>query len=269
MATATTTAPCLAWTGILAKEGVLVALVGLIIVAIVFNVQFKTALALFLAKNQANKGVGSVLFVVLYVIATVTCMPASILTLGAGYIFGLALGTAVVVVGASIGMVCTYGLGRVALRSYVEGLVKQSPRFRQIDVAIRYEGWKLVLLLRLAPIVPYNLLNYALPATSVTFVPYAVASVRGDHPGHAAVCCMSGSLARNIQDIASGAASNTTVTIVSAVLSGVCIIVLVVVVTIMAKRAIARAGVSMGEDGTELDNGDGEQRKLISKQVDV
>ncbi|HJO39618.1 MAG: TVP38/TMEM64 family protein [Vicinamibacterales bacterium] len=125
---------------------------------------------------------GPVAFVAGYAAATVAFIPGSLLTLTAGAIFGLARGTALVLLGATIGAAAAFLVSRYFARSAIEGRVARHPRFAAIDRAVGAKGFEIVLLLRLSPIFPFNLLNYALGLTRVGFRDYVLASV-GMLPG--------------------------------------------------------------------------------------
>ena len=119
---------------------------------------------------------GPLVFIVGYAVATVAFIPGSLLTLAAGAIFGLARGTLYVFVGAAIGSALAFLVARYLARSSIEHRLENRPRFAKIDEAVAREGRKIVFLLRLSPVFPYNLLNYALGLTSVTFRDYVIAS---------------------------------------------------------------------------------------------
>jgi uncharacterized membrane protein YdjX (TVP38/TMEM64 family) len=123
-----------------------------------------------------------VVFVLGYAVAAVALLPGSILTLAAGAIFGLARGTLYVFVAATLGACLAFLVGRYVARRAVERRLAAYPRFAAIDRAVGREGGKIVFLLRLSPIFPYNLLNYALGLTQVRFRDFALASV-GMLPG--------------------------------------------------------------------------------------
>lgn len=125
---------------------------------------------------------GVVAFVIGYAVATVAFVPGSLLTLGAGAIFGLAQGTALVLVAATLGASAAFLVSRYVARGAVERRLAGNPRLAAIDRAIGEQGWKIVLLLRLSPVFPFNLLNYALGLTRVRFRDYAAASI-GMLPG--------------------------------------------------------------------------------------
>ena len=130
-----------------------------------------------LAQRIEGLGVwGPVVFVCAYAAATVAFVPGSILTLAAGAIFGIWRGTAIVFVAATTGAALAFLVARYLARSAIESKVANYPRFAAIDRAIGEQGRKIVFLLRLSPVFPFSLGNYALGLTRVRFVDYVIAS---------------------------------------------------------------------------------------------
>ncbi len=125
---------------------------------------------------------GPVVFVVGYALAVVAFVPASILTLGAGAIFGLWKGVALVLLAATLGAGLAFLVARYLARGAVERRIAGNPRFAAIDRAVEEQGRRIVFLLRLSPAFPFTLLNYALGLTRVRFGDYLVASA-GMLPG--------------------------------------------------------------------------------------
>jgi uncharacterized membrane protein YdjX (TVP38/TMEM64 family) len=125
---------------------------------------------------------GPLVFVAAYTIAVVAFVPASLLTLVAGAIFGLLHGVVYVFVAATVGSGLAFVVSRYLARSVVERRMASSPKFSAIDRAVGQEGRKIVFLLRLTPVVPFNALNYALGLTRVSLGDYLTASV-GMIPG--------------------------------------------------------------------------------------
>lgn len=119
---------------------------------------------------------GPAVFVVGYAVAVVAFVPGSILTLAAGAIFGVMEGTVLVLVGATLGSTGAFVVSRYFARGAVARKVEGDRRFAAIDRAIEREGRRIVFLLRLSPIFPFNLLNYALGLTRVRLADYIVAS---------------------------------------------------------------------------------------------
>ncbi len=144
------------------------------------------------------------IFVGAYALATVAFVPGSILTLAAGATFGLVAGTAYVLAGATAGAAAAFLIARYAARGAVERKIAANPRFSAIDRAVERQGRKLVFLLRLSPVFPFNLLNYALGLTKVRFVDYLVASA-GMLPG-TLLYVYYGKVAGEVAAAASGAA---------------------------------------------------------------
>lgn len=126
--------------------------------------------------------VGLVLFVVGYAIATVAFVPGSLLTMAAGAVFGIFKGTLLVFLGATIGETTAFLIARTVGRDAVARRVRRDARFLVIDRAIAAQGKKIVLLLRLSPVFPFNLLNYTLGLTSISLRDYVIASI-GILPG--------------------------------------------------------------------------------------
>lgn len=127
--------------------------------------------------------IGLVLFVGVYVLATVLFLPGTILTIGAGFVFGLLWGFVGVSVGSTAGAACAFLIGRYFARDKVQEAVANKPKFKAIDRAVGEKGWKIVLLLRLSPLVPFNLQNYVYGLTAIKFWPYVAASWAGMIPG--------------------------------------------------------------------------------------
>jgi len=125
---------------------------------------------------------GPLAFVAGYALAVVAFVPGSLLTMASGALFGLAAGTACALGAATLGAALAFLVARHAARPWVARRVADHPRFDAIDRAVAREGRRIVLLLRLSPVFPFNLLNYALGLTRVRFVDYLVASV-GMLPG--------------------------------------------------------------------------------------
>jgi uncharacterized membrane protein YdjX (TVP38/TMEM64 family) len=126
---------------------------------------------------------GYVLYAVVYAVCCVLFVPASVLTLGAGAIYGLGTGTAVVLVGATLGSTLSFLLAKTVMRKRIEGMTAGNVKFQALDRAIAKEGAKIVFLVRLSPVFPFTYINYAFGLTGVKTLPYVVASLFGMIPG--------------------------------------------------------------------------------------
>lgn len=125
---------------------------------------------------------GPIVFIAAYAVACVAFVPASLLTLGAGALFGVVKGTIIVFIGATLGATLAFLIARYVARDWVSERVQRDPRFSAIDRAIAAQGRRVVFLLRLSPVIPFNVLNYALGLTQVRAADYVVASL-GMIPG--------------------------------------------------------------------------------------
>lgn len=132
---------------------------------------------------DANREWAMVAYVGVYAVAAVAWIPGSILTLSSGALFGPLRGTAFTIVGATLGASLAFLIARHLARDAIARRVGQSERMAAVDRAIGREGWKVVFLIRLSPVFPFNLLNYALGLTRVSFWPYVAASAVGMIPG--------------------------------------------------------------------------------------
>ena len=126
---------------------------------------------------------GPILFLVIYILACVLFVPGSVLTLGAGALFGVVKGSILVSISATLGATAAFLAGRFLARDWIAKKIVGNPKFTAIDKAVAEEGWKIVGLVRLSPIFPFSLLNYALGLTRVSLRDYVLASWIGMMPG--------------------------------------------------------------------------------------
>ena len=136
-----------------------------------------------------------VVFVVCYVIAAVIFVPASALTIAAGFLFGPVQGSLMVSLASTTGAAVSFLIGRYIARPFVEKKLASSSassKFAAVDKAIREQGAKVVFLLRLSPLFPYSPLNYLLSLTSVRFLDFLGASWLGMIPGTIAYVALGG-----------------------------------------------------------------------------
>jgi uncharacterized membrane protein YdjX (TVP38/TMEM64 family) len=126
---------------------------------------------------------GWVLYALVYAVCCVLFVPASILTLGAGALYGLGTGTAVVLAGATLGAALSFLLAKSVLRKRIERMTAGNAKFAALDRAIAKEGAKIVFLVRLSPVFPFTYINYAFGLTGVRTLPYVLASFVGMIPG--------------------------------------------------------------------------------------
>lgn len=181
--------------------------------------------------------VGAIVFILLYIIATVAFLPGSILTLGAGVVFGVVLGSFYVFIGATLGATAAFLVGRYLARSWVAKKIEGNNKFRAIDEAVGKEGLKIVLLTRLSPIFPFNLLNYAYGITGVSLKDYVIGSV-GMIPGTIMYVYI-GSLAGSLAKVGTEAQpANPTVQWAIRIIGFIATVAVTVYVTKIARKAL-------------------------------
>ncbi|MBW4643237.1 MAG: TVP38/TMEM64 family protein [Goleter apudmare HA4340-LM2] len=181
--------------------------------------------------------VGAIAFIVLYMIATVVFLPGSILTLGSGVVFGVVWGSLYVFIGATLGATAAFLVGRYLARNWVASKIAGNKKFAAIDQAVGREGLKIVLLTRLSPIFPFNLLNYAFGITGVSLQDYFIGSV-GMIPGTIMYVYI-GSLAGNIARIGTESQpTNPTIQWAIRIIGFLATVAVTVFVTRVAQKAL-------------------------------
>jgi uncharacterized membrane protein YdjX (TVP38/TMEM64 family) len=121
-------------------------------------------------------------FIIIFNIATLLGIPASLLAIRVGYVFGAGWGTFYVLIAAIIGAILTFIIGRYLVKDWAQRKIQNNMWFRVIDRAVAQEGWKIVLLTRLSPLFPFNLTNYAFGVTQISLKNYVIGSI-GILPG--------------------------------------------------------------------------------------
>ncbi|HZP40418.1 MAG TPA: FAD-containing oxidoreductase [Candidatus Binatia bacterium] len=192
----------------------------------------------FVAWVRSAGMVGVVVFVAAYVLACVCFLPGSVLTLGAGFAYGVAAGTPIVWVAANLGATLAFLLGRTVAREWVARRVAAHPRFAAVDRAVGRQGFRIVLLTRLSPVFPFNLLNYAYGVTGVALRDYVLGSLLGMIPGTVLYVYL-GSLVTSVTELASGRRPGGAAREVFYVLGFAATVAATVVATRIARRALA------------------------------
>jgi uncharacterized membrane protein YdjX (TVP38/TMEM64 family) len=146
---------------------------------------------------------GGTLYAVFYVLGTALLFPALPLTLGAGFLYGAIIGTLVVSPASVAGATVAFLIARYVARDWVTRRLKKYPQAAAIDRAIEKNGFKAVVLLRLQPLLPFNILNYALGLTSIRLRDYILASWIGMFPATVLYVYL-GSIMNDISDLLRG-----------------------------------------------------------------
>ena len=191
----------------------------------------------FLEQVQSLGVWGPVILAGAYIVATVAMAPGTILTLGAGFVFGLVVGTITVSIASTLGATAAFIVGRTFARGWVEKIAAGNPRFRAVDRAVKDNGFKIVLLTRLTPVFPFNVLNYLFSLTSVSLRDYVLASWIGMIPG-TIMFVYFGTAFKSLAEVLSGDVQGG---MAQQALLGAGLVVTIVVtvyVTRMARRAI-------------------------------
>lgn len=177
-------------------------------------------------------------FIALYVLATVCVVPGLILTVAAGAMFGLWRGVALVSVASVLGATAAFFVGRTVGRGWTERRIATWPRFRALDRALTERGFWIVLLSRLSPLFPFNLLNYAYGVTAVRPRDYVAASWLGMVPGTVLYVYAGSAAASLAQALAGGAHTGGTATLLLWIVGLAATVAVVALVTRLARRQL-------------------------------
>ncbi len=120
-------------------------------------------------------------FILIYIVATVLFLPGSVLTLAGGAIFGPVMGTLCNLTGASIGAAISFLISRYLASDWVSK--RAGGTLKKLITGVETEGWRFVAFVRLVPVFPFNILNYALGLTKIRFIEYFIATIIFMLPG--------------------------------------------------------------------------------------
>ncbi len=182
---------------------------------------------------------GPLIFIGIYILACVLFIPGSVMTLGAGFLFGVVKGSVIVSISATLGATCAFLTGRYLARGWVMKMMEGNIKFKAIDEAVAREGWKIVGLVRLSPIFPFNLLNYAFGLTSVSLRHYFFASWIGMLPGTVMYVYI-GSLAGDLASIGVAGRTRTGAEWAMYLVGLITTVVVTIYVTRLARNALEK-----------------------------
>ena len=212
------------------------AVAGLIVLSV--NAPLRDALGESLGRYRGWAW-GPVIFAAVYALACLV-LPGSLLTLAAGSLFGVVVGTAVVSLASVAGASLAFWLGGPLARGWVEKRLAGNPRFRALDQAVAAGGFKIVLLTRLSPLFPFTLLNYAFGLTRVRFRDYLLASWIGMLPGTVMYVYL-GSTVQELADVAAGSVEGGQARRLLFFVGLAATVVVTVYVTRLARQALRQA----------------------------
>jgi uncharacterized membrane protein YdjX (TVP38/TMEM64 family) len=181
-------------------------------------------------------------FAVTYIVLVVALAPSEIMSIAAGLIFGV-WGFPLVVIAATIGAILAFIVSRYLAGEFVRRRVEQKRFLRALDRVIAQEGWKVVALFRLNPLVPFSLQNYFFGVTGIGLTPYALATLLGIMPGSAAYVYLG-----MLGEIAAGGGQSTPLKLGLAILGLVVTLIIVVLLGRAAKRWLREISVSDSGD---------------------
>lgn len=182
-----------------------------------------------------------------YIIATVLLLPGSVLTIAAGFTYGLGWGVALVVPSSLVAALLAFVIGRTLARDRIERRFGNGRKFKAVGAAVAQRGAFVVALLRLSPVFPFVALNYVLSLTKVKPSTYLAASALGMLPGTVLYVYL-GSLASTAAEAASGGRSGGSLQLALLVAGLVATAAVVVIVARLARRELRRAGATADDD---------------------
>jgi len=237
----------------LIKKGLFVILLGIVIYVILDYTVPRLGFVSDILKNflewvEENPALGAIAFAAVYVFTTVCFIPGLLLTLGSGLVFGRALGiglgvlvgTISVFIGATVGAILSFLLGRFVFKDQAQKLFNKFKVLNAVDRAIEAQGFKLVFLLRLSPVVPFSVFNYVIGVTAVSLRDYVLACI-GMIPGTAAYVFI-GTTASSLLGDDSEEDSNedmaSMIQLIVIIVGAIATLIAVVLVSVYAKKAL-------------------------------
>lgn len=135
---------------------------------------------------QGNGWLGVLWLIVLYSLTCVFFLPGSVLTVGAGAIYGFWSGVLLITIASCIGAAVSFLISRYVARDWMQRKLGHDARFVALERAVGSEGWKIIMISRISPVVPHSLVSYAAGLTNISFTRFMFASFIGFLPLSAA-----------------------------------------------------------------------------------
>jgi uncharacterized membrane protein YdjX (TVP38/TMEM64 family) len=219
-----------------AKVGAVVAIASASSVAAVFAPAAPWTADLFAWLREAG-ALGVLVYAIAFAVAAICLVPGSILTVGAGVAYGLVWGTIIASTTSAAAATAAFLVARTVARQRVAAWAASDPRFAALDAAVGDHGLKLVILVRLSPLIPFNVLNYALGVTRVRLRDFLLGSFLGMLPVTLLYVYV-GSLAGQVASLARGTASGGALRHAVSALGLAATIAATAYVTRLARRAL-------------------------------
>jgi len=128
---------------------------------------------------------GVLLYLLIYMISVVLFMPSLPFTLFGGITYGIAWGTIIATSGDFLGSSLAFIIGRYLVKDKLEKRLKNNKAFHEINEGVQQEGWRIVAITRMVPLIPHWLQNYAYGITKISFKTYAIVCLLSILPGTA------------------------------------------------------------------------------------
>lgn len=141
--------------------------------------------------------VGYGIYIIFYILVAVFMLPASVMTIVAGIVFGPVAGAIIALCGATIGSCVTFLIARYVARDMIVNKFEKNPVFNKIEEGAKLNGTSFLILTRLVPVFPYNIQNYAYGLTSIKFRTYAIVTFICMAPGAFIYAFMAGEIVKN------------------------------------------------------------------------
>ena len=146
-----------------------------------------------------NTNIGIVAFILLYIVIVLLILPASWLSLLAGFLYGSYLGSIIVFCAAVIGASVAFFISKSFLSGKLKKAINRFPRLILMEQVVQKGGLKLIILVRLSPMFPFSILNYFYGLNNIKFIDFAI-GLLGIIPGTFLYCAI-GSLTKSLQDL--------------------------------------------------------------------
>ena len=187
---------------------------------------------------QAYGWMGWIAFIAIYAFTCITFLPGSVLTIGAGAIYGFWGGTVLVATSNMVGAAANFLISRYLARKWVQKKLS-GPRFQSLDRAITQDGWKMIFLSRLSPVVPHSIVSYAAGLSRMSFTQFTLVSWVGFIPISAAYS-YAGVLVRQVTKASMGQAATTPLGWAGYIAGGIITVVVCVLSAKMVWKALAQ-----------------------------
>ncbi len=140
---------------------------------------------------------GYVIYILLYILVAIFSIPASIITIAAGIMFGPVLGGILALLGGTIGAAAAFIVARYIARDFIVSKFGKNKIFQKIEQGVEKNGKDFLILTRLVPVFPYNIQNYAYGVTNLNFVTFTAISFVTMAPGAFIYAYLAGEIAVN------------------------------------------------------------------------